>query len=166
MSRNFTPDDTLIDRLLLDDTDAFEELHRRYCYSLYTYCLGKLNSPDDARRIVRDIFIGIWENRHTLPVNFSISFHLYTEVRKAVVECINEKTMDAASASFLEKQIIPGFSVMQLQKARQPVTNNLNNSNYHSSVVRKGSYENLWWNPSAESLKKVHNVFRNMLNLF
>jgi DNA-directed RNA polymerase specialized sigma24 family protein len=166
MSRNFTPDETLIDRLLVDDTEAFEELHRRYCYSLYTYCLGKLNAPEDARRIVRDIFIGIWENRHALPVNFSISLHLYTEVRKAVVECINKKSQEAEAAGFIEQQIIPGFSVMQLQKARQPVKYSADRSNYHSSVAKKGSYEDPWWNPSTLHLKKMQHALRNMLNLF
>ena len=91
MSRNFTPDETLIDQLFLNDTSAFEEIHHRYCYSLYAYCAGKLSSAADARQIVRDIFILLWEKRHTLPVGFSLSLYLYTEVRKCVVRCINEK---------------------------------------------------------------------------
>lgn len=166
MSRNFTPDEALIDRLLLDDTEAFEELHRRYCYPLYTYCLGKLNVPEDSRRIVRDIFIRLWENRHALSVNFSISLHLYTEVRKSVVECINKKTQDAEASGFIEQQIIPGFSLMHLQKAREPVKYNTAKSNYHSSVVKKGNYEEPWWNPSTIQLKKMQHALRNMLNLF
>ena len=68
MSRNFTPDKILIDQLLLNDTEAFEELYHRHCYPLYNYCNEKLNSPADARAIVRDIFIGLWEKRQTLPV--------------------------------------------------------------------------------------------------
>ena len=91
MSRKFFPEETLVDRLLLDDTEAFEELYHRYCISLYMYCIGKLNSPEDARRIVREIFVALWDNRHSLPVNFSISLHLYTEVRRAVIKCINDK---------------------------------------------------------------------------
>src|SRR5215510_7253103 len=91
MSRNFTPEQDLIDKFLLDDAEAFEELSRRYCYSLYSYCVTKLNSPEDARRIVRTIFISLWEKRHTLPFDFSISVYLYTEVRKAVVQCLNGK---------------------------------------------------------------------------
>ncbi len=79
MRRNFTPDQTLIDKLLLDDTAAFEELSRRYCYPLYTYCMSKLNSKEDSKRIVRNIFIALWESRSALPVDFSISLHLYTE---------------------------------------------------------------------------------------
>jgi hypothetical protein len=112
MSRNFTPDETLIDRLLLNDTEAFEELYHRYCFYLYTYCMDKLDSPEDSRRIVGRIFIDLWENRHSLPVRFSISMHLYSGVRKAVVQCINEKLEGRAGWPALEKQILPGFQVM------------------------------------------------------
>ena len=167
MSRNFTPDETLIDHLLLDDTSAFEELHHRYCYPLYSYCIGKLDSPADAKRIVRDIFIALWENRHNLPVSFSISLYLYTEVRKSVVRCINEKLLDTNDAGLIEKQVIPGFSVGQLQKARRPV-NALPpyTSDIHSSVVRKGNYENPWWNnyPASINIKGIKHALQSMLN--
>jgi DNA-directed RNA polymerase specialized sigma24 family protein len=167
MSRNFTPDETLIDHLLLDDTSAFEELHHRYCYPLYTYCIGKLDSPADARRMVRDIFIALWENRHSLPVDFSISLYLYTEVRKSVVRCINEKLLDTTEANLIEKQVIPGFSVLQLQKARKPVNAfHQPPSNTAPSVVRKGNYENPWWNnyPATLNLKGIKHALQSMLN--
>ena len=121
MSRNFVAEETLIDQLHLDDTDSFEELYHRNGILLYTYCLDKLNSPDDARRIVREIFVDLWENRKSLPVGFSISIHLYTEVRKKIIQCINEKLNENKDIDIIQKQIIPGFNVLQLKKARQPV---------------------------------------------
>jgi hypothetical protein len=144
MSRNFSLEENLVDRLLLDDTEAFEELHHRYCISLYTYCVGKLNSPEDAKRIVREIFVALWENRHSLPVGFSISLHLYTEVRKAVVKCINDKLNGEKDVPAIEKQIIPGFNVLQLKKARQFVKPDLRDrSNIQTTMIhQKNSDEN------------------------
>ena len=121
MSRNFIAEETLIDQLFLDDTDSFEELYHRNGILLYNYCLDKLNSPDDARRIVREIFVSLWESRQSLPVGFSISIHLYTEVRKKIIQCINEKLNDNKDINMIQEQIIPGFNVLQLKKARQPV---------------------------------------------
>lgn len=121
MSRNFTSDQELIDRLLLNDTDAFEELYRRYWYSLYTYSLKKLKSSDAARQIVKSIFIDLWENRQNWSVNFSVSSHLYTEVRKSVVKCLNDKLINDSYNEMIEQQITAGFSVSALQTARQPV---------------------------------------------
>src|SRR5437773_3374017 len=145
MRRNFIPDETLIDRLLLNDTAAFEELSRRYCYSLYSYCMIKLNSVEDSKRIVRNIFISLWENRDMIPVNFSISLHLYAEVRKAVVQCINVKLNKEIDIPEIEKQIIPGFNIIELQKARQPI-HKIQESNFSSSGVSKRKYEELWRN--------------------
>jgi DNA-directed RNA polymerase specialized sigma24 family protein len=166
MNRNFTPDEKLIDRLLLDDTTAFEELHHRYCFSLYQYCAGKLKSPEDAKRIVRDLFISIWDQRHSLPVDFSISYYLYTEVRKAVVKCLNEKAKDNSATELIEKEILPGFSVAELLKARQPVQPKTemfatsNNKHIHEEQLWVHSYF------TATRLSNLKKSFRSMLNIF
>ena len=163
MSRNFTPDETLVDQLFLDDTLAFEEIHHRYCYPLYSYCTGKLNSAADARRIVRDIFITLWEKRHTLQVGFSLSLYLYTEVRKCVVRCINEKLETSEDLATLEKQVIPGFAVMNLQKARQPVKRIA----FENNVPQKEKYQDPWWNynPSGINIKVIKNTLQKAFNL-
>jgi len=121
MSRIVIEDQALIDHLSVNDTDAFEELYHRYWCSLYLYCLKKLHSPEAARIIVRDIFISIWEKRHELPVTFSISSHLYAEVRKQVVKSLNNKLADVHEAPCIEAWLSKEFSVESLQAARNPV---------------------------------------------
>lgn len=140
MSRNFTSDQELIDRLLLNDTDAFEELYRRYWYSLYTYSLKKLQSSDAARQIVKSIFIELWEKRQCWPVSFSVSSHLYTEVRKSVVKCLNEKLINDSYNEMIEQQIASGFSASALQSARLPVQQK-NVSNTASEVLRQNTLD-------------------------
>ena len=167
MSRNFTPEQTLIDRLLVGDATALEELSHRYCYSLYSYCMAKLNSHEDAKRIVRNIFIALWENKDILPEDFSVSLHLYTEVRKGVVQCINGKLKTSTNIPAIEKQIIPGFSIIELQKAKQPVNkNSLQKSGNDSSIMQKRSYDEQWWNKyiAAINLKGLKHGLKSMLN--
>lgn len=165
MSRNFTPEQTLIDKFLLDDTAAFEEISRRYCYSLYSYCLNKLNSPEDARRVVRNVFISLWESRHKLPFDFSLSVYLYTEVRKAVVQCINNKLNVSTDDAAIE-EILPGFSANQLQKAKQSVINK-EISDTNSSTVKERRYEGQSWGKSSPQInvKDLKHVFENTQNL-
>ncbi len=167
MSRNFISEQELIDRLLLDDTSAFEELHRRYCLPLYEYCSDKLNSPADAKRIVRDIFIDLWEGRHSLPVNFSLSLHLYTEVRKAVVAVVNEKLETAEEAHTIEKHIIPGFTVMRLKKAMQPVEM-AENGSYHAGEHMAASTEtSSWWSRYGQlNLRQLRHAFSSIANFW
>lgn len=167
MSRNFTPEQTLIDRLLADDTAAFEELSRRYCGSLYTYCMSKLNSSEDSKRIVRNIFIALWENRQFLPLNFSLSLHLYTEVRRSVVQCINNKLNKAPDISVIEEGIITGFEISEFQQAKQPARINYTKkpSDQYSPVTNRKNEEQGWnkFFPAA-AFKGLKHVFQNMLN--
>ncbi len=121
MSRNFTTDQVLIDQLLLDDTDAFEELYRRYWYALYVYCIKKLHSPDDAKCIVRDLFIELWKERKSWPISFSVSQHLYDGVRKAVIKSLSRALESSNNIEIIGEKILPEFSIQSLQQARQPV---------------------------------------------
>ena len=122
MRRNFTPDQTLIDQLFLDNTDAFEELYYRHWYSLYSYSYGKLKSHNDAKIIVRNVFISLWNERNNLPLNFSLPAFLYSEVRNEVLKCVNAKMNAEAEETFIESQIIPGFASQELAKAKKPVS--------------------------------------------
>jgi len=137
MSRIVIEDQALIDRLGLNDTDAFEELYQRYWCSLYLYCLKKLHSPEDARIIVRDIFISIWDKRNELPVTFSISGHLYAEVRKQVIKSLNNKLADANEAPCVEAWLSKEFSVESLKSAKLPVCNKIRILNKPSEVIRQ-----------------------------
>ena len=137
MSRIYSTDQTLIDRLSLNDTEAFEELYRRYWNSLYLYCLKKLLTSEDAKIIVRTIFINIWENRHSLPFSFSLSKHLYEEVRKTVVQCLSQKLTDATNESYVEKRLLAEFSVQSLLAARKPVTRKYTVINKPSELIRQ-----------------------------
>jgi DNA-directed RNA polymerase specialized sigma24 family protein len=169
MSRNFTPEQELVDQLTSGNAEALEELSRRYSYSIYAYCQGKLNSREDAKRIVRNVFISLWENRHRLPENFSLSTYLYTEVRKAVVQCVNSKLRTSVNIQAIEKQIIPGFSVAALQKAKQFVENpDKQKSRYTFSTVKVENYEEQWWSKviPAVNLKGLKHGLKNMLNLW
>ena len=169
ISRNFTPEQELIDKLSVGDGPSLEELSRRYSYSLFSYCMDKLNSPEDAKRIVRNIFISLWENRDRLPENFSLSVHLYTEVRKSVVQCINSKLKTSTNIPAIEKQIIPGFSIRELQKARQFVHNtSKQKSRYYLSAIKNGNYEEQWWNKfiPAINLNDLKHGLKSMLNMW
>ncbi len=137
MNRNLTPDQTLIDRLSIDDTDAFEELYRHYWQSLYLYCLKKIHSPQDAKVIVRTIFIDIWEKRQSLPISFCLSKYLYLEVRKSVIKCLNQKLSVSKDRTSIEKRLIAEFSIQSLQAARKPVTNRYTVINKPSELIRQ-----------------------------
>jgi len=163
MSRIVIDDQALIDRLSVNDTDAFEELYHRYWCSLYVYCLKKLHSPEDARIIVRDIFISIWEKRNDIPVTFSISRHLYTEVRKQVVKSLNSKLADQDEAACVETWLSKEFTIESLQAAKNPVCNKIRIINKPSEVVRQQT--NMMNKTEGQStLEHIKWIFHSLTN--
>lgn len=165
MSRIFTEDQVLIDRLGINDTDAFEELYRRYWYGLYRYCLKKLHSEDDARIIVRDIFIAIWEKRETLPVSFSISKYLYEEVRSKVIKCLNQKLSDTNFNAGVEAWLGTEFSVQSLQAARMPVKKEYAVINKPSELIRQQTGQIGIEHNTIDSIKWMFQSLTNKLSL-
>src|SRR5262245_17386224 len=115
MSRIATTDQHLVDRLGLNDTSAFEELYHHYWHGLFIYCLKKLQSPEEAKKIVRVIFVDLWERRQALPVSFSLSEHLYGEVRKLVVKSLSQKLTEATDQVNIEKRMTNELSLQSLQ---------------------------------------------------
>lgn len=118
MSRNFIQDQLLIDQLMLDSTEAFEELYHRYWYALYSYSYSKLHSPREAQAIVKNLFVDLWEKRKALPLNFSVNTYLYTELRKAVLSSVTHQLEEPTEQSL---PVVEEFEVNKLKNARVPV---------------------------------------------
>lgn len=161
MSRNFSSDQTLLDSLRLNNTEAFEELFRRYWYNLYIYSLKKLHSSDDARQIVRDIFKELWEKRNTWPADFSLQQHLYAEVRKGVVKCLDQTLAADNDNTVINKEILPGFSVSSLQQAKLPV---IKRENTNTELSRQHTIRRKTHNYGLSNVKWLLNAVTAKLN--
>jgi hypothetical protein len=166
MRRNFIPDQTLTDQLYHSDIDAFEELYSRHWYSLYSYSFGKLKSHSDAKRIVINVFVSLWQKRAELPVTFSLSAYLYAEVRSEVVKCVNAKMNNEEEEEFIEQQIIPGFATQELVKAKKPVSykGTYPKPAYLSDMAERPK-ETLWEKYySRNNFKGIKHALQTMLN--
>lgn len=133
MNRDYSPDNQLIDRMQTNDTTAFEEIYHRYWYALYSYCCGKLHQQEEAHEIVKKIFVGLWENRHSIPVDFSVNRHLYSSVRTAVIAALHHQLNEG---TVVAEEILPTFATEALQQARKPVAAPLKAREREETAVR------------------------------
>jgi RNA polymerase sigma factor (sigma-70 family) len=79
-------DTDLLLMMQADDHDAFNELFNRYWESLYRTALARLGDDElPAQDIVQDIFIKIWQRRHSLNIETSVSGYLHSAVRFGVI---------------------------------------------------------------------------------
>jgi len=60
------PDDELLRRIQDDDQQAFSTLVFRYNVRLYRIVYNRVRMEDDAKDIIQEIFISLWNNRHRI----------------------------------------------------------------------------------------------------
>lgn len=102
MSRNFTADQILTERLVINDTKAFEELYRRYWYSLYFFGLRKLQSREESQHLVQNVFVDLWQQRHSLTASFHLAQSLYEEGKKDIENRLSQKIISINNSDIIE----------------------------------------------------------------
>nr|WP_256471374.1 RNA polymerase sigma-70 factor [Solitalea agri] len=79
-------DIALIYLLKCDDMAAFDELYHRYWEVLYDIACKKLNDKEDAKDIVHDLFLQIWNSRTTLNIYKSVSGLLFVSLKNKIID--------------------------------------------------------------------------------
>lgn len=79
----------LLVQLAQGDEAAFAVLYNRYGGLLYIHLYRKLQDEDEARDIVQELFLNLWERRAALNIEGSLSAYLYNAARYRVINRIN-----------------------------------------------------------------------------
>ena len=72
--------DTIEQRIMMGDEQAFELLYRRYYARLCAFANKFLFDPQSSEEVVQDIFLKLWENRKTLQDGSSGKSFLFQAV--------------------------------------------------------------------------------------
>jgi len=83
-------DNELIAFLKKDDQEAFTEIYNRYAESLAGFAASKLYNLDDARDILHDMFIKLWEGRDQLNVTSTLQSYLFAVIRHRIIDKIRK----------------------------------------------------------------------------
>lgn len=78
-------DKILLQRITLDDRDAFDELIRRYYGTMKGFADSIVRSGDLAADIAQETFVRLWETRHKAAAIDSLKNYLYVSVRNIAV---------------------------------------------------------------------------------
>jgi RNA polymerase sigma-70 factor (family 1) len=76
----------LLNGLKQDDILAFNTIYHCYSKSLYVYLLDKLKDHEICNDVIQDIFVSIWEKRHTLTIDISLKAYLYQSARFKIID--------------------------------------------------------------------------------
>ena len=76
----------LIEQLRKDDKQAFKSLFEKYGKRLYQFSLKYLRDKEDAEDLLNEVFLKIWEKRHSIKSDTSFQSYLfsiaYNDIRK------------------------------------------------------------------------------------
>ena len=76
---------------------AYEEMFRRFQPALVKYAASMLFSMEDAREVVQDVFINIWQKRDQLEFGEGLKSYLYRAVRNQTINKIQRNKIDTIS---------------------------------------------------------------------
>jgi DNA-directed RNA polymerase specialized sigma24 family protein len=89
-AHNKLTDEQLVLLLKNDKHSAFTEIYKRYAGTLAGFVNSKIYDLEEARDILHDLFIKIWEDRQNLNITISLRAYLFASARYRVVDKIRK----------------------------------------------------------------------------
>jgi RNA polymerase sigma-70 factor (ECF subfamily) len=101
--QNIQGTDTLLVEALKQGSElAFSELFNNYNKWLYGEALFACRNPDDAKDVVQEVFIGLWEKRATIDAGKDIRNYLYIAMRNT---CISKAKKIRSAKNYMAYQL-------------------------------------------------------------
>ncbi|WP_342332591.1 sigma-70 family RNA polymerase sigma factor [Pedobacter sp. FW305-3-2-15-E-R2A2] len=84
-------DKALVDLLKDSNQNAFKEIYNRYNGLLFAYAFKRLQVKDEAKDVIQEVFIGLWENREHFILKTYLSGFLYKSVLNKILNIWKHK---------------------------------------------------------------------------
>lgn len=99
-------DNELLELLRRGDHAAFHEIYERYSGVLYNFAIKKLQQEEEAKDVVQDIFITMW-NRHTeLAIHSSLSGYLFKSVSNRALTLFTHKKYESVYIASFDSYLL------------------------------------------------------------
>src|SRR5688572_26154082 len=95
-------DQELCDLLKEGSEKAFAEIFRRYQAPLFDFAYKRIRDKDDAKDIVQEIFVKLWNNRTEVQITTSLRSYLYRCVLNGVLNILSRQVIREEYVSSLQ----------------------------------------------------------------
>lgn len=92
-------DNGLVQLVLKGNVAAFDALFEVYSPKLFGFALKYFKNESDAEELVQDVFVKVWENRHSLKSELSFKSYLFTIALNKIRAHFNKR---AVSLRYIE----------------------------------------------------------------
>jgi RNA polymerase sigma-70 factor (family 1) len=92
-------DTELLERMALDDHQAFDILYNRYWKRVLQFAISKSGDIMEGENIVQDVFVSLWNRRGTLTVTSCFENYLMVSIKYRVIKFLNKQRAERLSSN-------------------------------------------------------------------
>lgn len=104
-------DSELVSLLKKNDDLAYNEIYQRYKWVLFLHALKRIRNREEAKDIVQELFITLWDKRREMEIKGHLSGYLFTAVRNRVIKFISHQQVESVYISSLGNSINAGICI-------------------------------------------------------
>lgn len=104
-------DSELVSLLKKNDDRAYNEIYQRYKWVLFLHALKRIRNREEAKDIVQELFITLWDKRREMEIKGHLSGYLFTAVRNRVIKFISHQQVESVYISSLGNSINAGICI-------------------------------------------------------
>lgn len=86
-------DNKYVSALKLGDEQVFKKIMKNWYTRLFNFARGYLNNDENAREVLQDVFLQLWEYRKKLADNTSLNAYLFTLTRNHCIDVIRREKL-------------------------------------------------------------------------
>jgi RNA polymerase sigma-70 factor (family 1) len=118
----------LLAALKKNDEVAFKEIYNRYWQKMLTVAIYKTKSREFGQEVVQDLFVKIWEKRHTLQI-LHLERYLFGALKNLIIDKLRQILKERTSVDLSEIDISEDFhdalTIAELETLIQSSINDL-----------------------------------------
>src|SRR5690606_18412305 len=85
--------------------EAFSKIFNRYQSLLFDFAYKRIHDKDEAKDIVQEIFVRLWNNRADLEIRISLRSYLYRAVLNEMLNALRHKVIQEEYVNSLQEMI-------------------------------------------------------------
>jgi RNA polymerase sigma-70 factor (family 1) len=162
-------DDELVALLRKGNQAALAEIYRRYAEKLAGFAGSKLYSLDDARDILHDVFVKLWESREQVYITSNLQSYLFAIIRHRIIDKIRKNITREEYASAVQSLAVAfdesPLQAVEVKELQQQIDHSLNQLSPRVKEIYKLSREGGFSNREiAEKLQLSEQTVKNQLS--
>ena len=92
----------LMREIKADNMFAFDLLYKKYSKKVFKFGYSILKSTEESENLIQDVFLNLWENRHTVKNDSSIKSFVFTITYNSAISVLRKKAREEKFIEYLK----------------------------------------------------------------